>query len=244
MSILIVEDNSINAKLLEIALKAKGYQTLLAANGVEALTALSAHDDVSLIITDYMMPEMNGLEFIAKVKQQPACKDIPILVASAYSDLETVRHAIKLGCAGFLVKPIVKTQLIERVAHLLKAAPVVLRDKNQVMNKLEIGPGEYDDLVRMFAAQLADVLPMVALAQGDADEADEAILQSLLPQLKELAESAELLGGEDFARLYSTYRESGRLTGTECHAILRALQELEIALAAIVRPLSNSGPAT
>jgi CheY-like chemotaxis protein len=241
MAILIVEDNSINAKLVEFALKAKGYQTLLAANGVEALTTLSAHDDVDLIITDYMMPEMNGLEFIAKVKQQPACKDIPILVASTYSDLETVRHAIELGCAGFLVKPIDKTQLIERVAHLLKNAPAVLRNKSQVMNKLDIGPGEYDDLARMFAAQLADVLPMVVLAQGGSDE---AIPQNLSRRLKELAESADLLGGEKFARLYSTYRENGRLTGSECHAILSVLQELEIALAASVRPLPSSDPAT
>lgn len=241
MSILIVEDNSINAKLLELALKPKGYQTRLAANGVEALKTLSAHDDVELIITDYMMPEMNGLEFIAKVRQQPACKAIPILMASAYSDLETVRHAIELGCAGFLVKPIDKTQLIERVANLLKNAPAVLRDKSQIMNKLDIGPGEYDDLARMFAAQLADVLPMVVLAQG---ESDEALPLDLSRQLKELAESADLLGGEKFARLYSTCRENGRLTCLECHVILSALRELEFALAAIVRPLSNSGPAT
>jgi CheY-like chemotaxis protein len=241
MSILIVEDNLINAKLMDLALKAKGYRTLTAANGVEALATLSAHDDVDLIITDYMMPEMNGLEFIAKVRQQPTCKDIPILVASAYSDLETVRHAIQLGCAGFLVKPIDKTQLIERVAHLLEKAPTVLQEKNQVMNKLGIGPGEYDDLARMFAAQLADVLPMVVLAQGGPDE---PLPQNLSRQLKELAESADLLGGEKFARLYSTYREDGRLTGSKCPAILSVLQELEIVLAASVRPLPSSDPAT
>ena len=238
MSILIVEDNSINAKLLELALKAKGYQTLLAANGVEALTTLSAHDGVELIITDYMMPEMNGLEFIAKVRQQPACNNIPILVASAYSDLETVRHAIQLGCAGFLVKPIDKTQLVERVAHLLKNVPVVLRDKSQIMSKLDIELGEYDDLVRMFAAQLDDVLPMVVLAQGGSDE---VIPQNLSRQLKELAESADLLGGEKFARLYSSYRENRRLTGADCRAIVSALQELGIALAARVKPLPSSG---
>jgi YesN/AraC family two-component response regulator len=159
-------------------------------------------------------------------------------MASAYSDLDTVRHAIQLGCAVFLVKPIDKTQLIERVANLLKDAPAVLRDKSQIMNKLDIGPGEYDDLVRMFAAQLADVLPMVVLAQGGSDE---AISQSLSRQLKELAESADLLGGEKFARLYSACRENGRLTGSECHAIQSVLQELEIALAANVRLLSSSG---
>jgi response regulator RpfG family c-di-GMP phosphodiesterase len=188
-----------------------------------------------------MMPEMNGLEFIAKVRQQPARNNIPILVASAYSDLETVRHAIQLGCAGFLVKPIDKTQLVERVAHLLKNAPAVLRDKSQIMNKLDIGPGEYDDLVRMFAAQLDDVLPMVVLAQGGSDE---AIPQNLSRQLKELAESADLLGGEKFARLYSSHRENGRLTGADCQAIVSALQELGIALAARAKLLPSSGSET
>ncbi|THJ24813.1 MAG: response regulator [Nitrospira sp. CG24E] len=104
------------------------------------------HVAIELIVTDYMMPEMNGLELIEKVRAMPAMKDIPILMAWAHSDMSIVSKAKSLGCNGFLVKPIDRKQLIERVTHLLKDPPLVPRDKNYMMNKLNMEPGEYDDL--------------------------------------------------------------------------------------------------
>ncbi len=241
MSILIVEDNPINAKLIEFALKAKGYHTLSAVNGAEALRTLSEQDDVELIITDYMMPEMNGLEFITTVKRQPEWESIPIIVASAYSNLETVKQAMELGCTDFLVKPIDKTQLLERVAHVLKDAPVVLQDKRHVMQTLDIGAVEYEDLARMFATQLYVALPLVVLEQ---QESDEPVSENLSRLLKELAESAAILGGERFVRRYSSYKAGNTLTRSKCSALLRSLQELETVLTATGYPspgtVSNS----
>ncbi|MEI8014439.1 MAG: response regulator [Nitrospira sp.] len=114
MAILIVEDNPVNARLLVLMLKAQGYQTVVARNGKEGLTVLAETPDLQLIITDYMMPEMDGLEFIVKVRALPAFRDVPILVASAHADLETVKRVQAVQCQGFLVKPIDKQQLIKR----------------------------------------------------------------------------------------------------------------------------------
>ena len=63
MAILIVEDNPVNAKLLQLMLENHGYQTVSARNGADALARLAAQGPIELIITDYMMPEMDGLEF-------------------------------------------------------------------------------------------------------------------------------------------------------------------------------------
>ncbi len=76
MSILIVEDNPVNARLLALMLQAQGYQTVVARNGKEGLTTVSETPDIQLIITDYMMPEMDGLEFIVKVRTLPAFNQI------------------------------------------------------------------------------------------------------------------------------------------------------------------------
>jgi CheY-like chemotaxis protein len=76
MSILIVEDNPVNARLLALMLQAQGYQTVVARNGKEGLTTVSETPDIQLIITDYMMPEMDGLEFIVKVRALPAFNQI------------------------------------------------------------------------------------------------------------------------------------------------------------------------
>lgn len=228
MSILIVEDNPINAKLIELALHAKGYETLSAKNGAEALAMLWSPNDVELIITDYMMPEMNGLEFIARVKELPSCKAIHIIMASAYSNLETVKRAKELGCADFLVKPIDKAQLIERVTHMLKGAPIVLKEKALVMRTLDIGSEEYDDFAKMFAAQLAVAMPLV---ESEQQESEETISEQVGYMLKELAESAAFLGGEKFVGLYSKYKVENQLVRSKCTELLRALQELAAALA-------------
>src|SRR4030065_2993616 len=91
MSILIVEDNPVNARLLVLMLHAQGYQTVVARNGKEALASVAETSDIQLIITDYMMPEMDGLEFIEKVRALPTFTNVPILVSSAHGDLDTVK---------------------------------------------------------------------------------------------------------------------------------------------------------
>ena len=77
MSILIVEDNPVNGRLLSLMLSAQGYQTVVARNGIEALAAVSETPDLQLIITDYMMPEMDGFEFIVKVRALPTFHHCP-----------------------------------------------------------------------------------------------------------------------------------------------------------------------
>ena len=77
MSILIVEDNPINALVLENFLAKGGYHTAVAKNAQEALACLPQIKDLQLIITDLSMPEMGGLELITHLRRTPAMKDSP-----------------------------------------------------------------------------------------------------------------------------------------------------------------------
>jgi CheY-like chemotaxis protein len=92
MSILIVEDNPINDKILEVNLQNKGYQTILAQSAKKALELLTSAPQIQLIIADIMMPEMDGLELLAKIKEQPEWRDIPVIMCSALADIETVKR--------------------------------------------------------------------------------------------------------------------------------------------------------
>ena len=92
MSILIVDDNPVTVRLFTHMLCEQGYQTVGVGSGKDALAMLSTTQNIQLIITDYMMPEMDGLELIEKVRALPACANIPILVASARADLETIKR--------------------------------------------------------------------------------------------------------------------------------------------------------
>jgi len=237
MAILIVEDNPVNARLLVLMLKAQGYQTVVARNGKEGLTVLAETPDLQLIITDYMMPEMDGLEFIVKVRALPAFRDVPILVASAHADLETVKRVQAVQCQGFLVKPIDKQQLIKRVEGLVRSQSVVLCSKLTTMEKLDIGLEEYNDLVNAFAAQLTATIPIVVLEQGDSDE---PMSENLSRLLKDLAESALMLGAEKFIQQYSKGLGGGRLLRSHCPALLKVLQELESVLLVYVQSQPGS----
>jgi len=237
MSILIVEDNPVNARLLVIMLNAHGYQTVVARNGKEALETVSATPDIQLIITDYMMPEMDGLEFIVRVRALPAFNQVPIMITSAHADLEIVKRVQNVQCDGFLVKPIEKKQLLKRVEQLLRSQPLVFLGKHKTMDRLDIGLVEYNELVNTFAAQLTAIVPVVVLEQGDSGQ---PISENLGRLLKELAESASMLGADKFARLYSQGMGGGLPARSQCSALLQALQELEASLLAYLQSQPNT----
>ncbi|MEO8045801.1 MAG: response regulator [Nitrospirota bacterium] len=236
MSILIIEDNPVNARLLALMLQAEGYQTVVARNGKEALSTVSEIPELQLIITDYMMPEMDGLEFIVKLRALPTFDHVPILVASAHADLETVKRVQGVKCDGFMVKPIDKQELIKRVEHLIRSQPVVLLTSRKIMDRLGLGLAEYHDLVNAFAAQLAETIPIVMLEQG---ASAEPISKNLGRVLTELAESASMLGAQQFSQWYSKWMGYGLPARSQCQALMKTLQELERVLQAQIQSQSN-----
>ena len=133
MSILIVEDNPINAMVLENFLAKGGYHTAVAKNAQEALACLPQMKDLQLIITDLSMPEMDGLELIAHLRRTPAMKDLPVIIVTGHASASTVERAKDLECAAFLVKPIDKIQLLNRVESLLNEHPPVLQDQQRML---------------------------------------------------------------------------------------------------------------
>ena len=235
MAILIVEDNPVNAQLIALILKANRYHTVLAKNGLEALACLQGQEPIDLIITDFSMPDMNGLELLAKIKEMPAFNTIPVLIASAHTDLETVTNAKGIGCAGFLSKPVDKKLLLKKVSQLVNDEPRVLRSKQSVMSKLGISNEDYDSLAETLGAQLAATIPIVVLEQGDPNE---PISENLAYRLKELGESASILGADKFGRVYERIRMVPVLTRSHCPILQHTLQELEGALSAFL----NSSP--
>lgn len=102
------------------------------------------------------------------------------------------------------------------------------------MSHLGIGAEEYDNLLNTCAAQLGRVMSITVLEQV---ESEEAISENLHRLLKELAESADILGADRFVRSYARLKEGKSLTRSHYVAVFKALQELDSALTA------NSSPA-
>lgn len=118
MSILIVDDNLINLKLIRTVLSLEGYSVISAINAEEAIHVLNTYRP-ALILMDIQLPGMDGLELTKRIKANPDLKDILIVAVTAYAmkgDEEKVRAA---GCDGYITKPINTRTLPSMVAALL-----------------------------------------------------------------------------------------------------------------------------
>ncbi len=118
-TILIVDDEAQNRRLLAVLLRPEGYQTESAASGEEALkaVALSAPD---LILLDIMMPGIDGYQVASILKANPATANIPIIMVTAHAERSARLAGLEAGAEEFLTKPVDRTELWLRVRNLLR----------------------------------------------------------------------------------------------------------------------------
>ena len=126
--ILSVDDQPENRYLLEIILRAAGYEVHSEEHGLAALAKLE-EESFDLIVSDILMPEMDGFQFCREVKRRPALQHIPFVFYSAtYTEEEDKALALRLGAAAFLIKPLEPEAFLaairEILAHQEEGAPV------------------------------------------------------------------------------------------------------------------------
>ena len=117
--ILAVDDDRIILKIITTTLRQQGYEIYTASNGREGLLAARTKQP-DVIITDMMMPEMDGIEFASSLRQDPAFVNIPVLMLTSQSDLEDKLNAFDAGVDDYLHKPFEAAELIARITVLLR----------------------------------------------------------------------------------------------------------------------------
>ena len=105
MKVLVVDDSAIMRKVIEQILEMLGHESVPAANGLDAFERLKEHSDVRLILLDWNMPEMNGIEFLRAVKDQPGLAEIPVIMLTTESERRKMIEAIEAGAKHYLTKP-------------------------------------------------------------------------------------------------------------------------------------------
>jgi two-component system response regulator AtoC len=119
--ILVVDDEPKMRRVLEIMLQKMGHRVLVAGNGVEALEIFRAQA-VDLIITDLRMPEMDGIELLARLREQES--DVPVMVITAHGTIETAVSAMKHGACDYLLRPFDIDVVEHAVSRVLNDAEV------------------------------------------------------------------------------------------------------------------------
>ena len=117
--ILIVDDEVLNIKLLDAQLSSKGYMTLSAKNGKDALEIVR-NNKPDLILLDIMMPEMDGYEVTSFLKSDLSTSDIPIILVTALTGEDDKKKGLEAGADEFINKPINYPELEARIVSLLK----------------------------------------------------------------------------------------------------------------------------
>src|ERR1041385_3254964 len=119
-SVLVVNDEPDQLKLVTSLLNKAGYSVLSAADGLEAL-AVAAREHPDLVISDVSMPRMNGIDFCRQMRAESALKTIPILLVSALQkDTESVVAGLRAGADDYLEIPFDHAHLVAKVARLLE----------------------------------------------------------------------------------------------------------------------------
>jgi CheY-like chemotaxis protein len=118
-SILVVDDNPENLKLMQAILASSAYEIRTARDGVETLTMLE-HYQPDVLLLDLQLPGLDGLTIARRLKSDPARRHIPIIAVTAYAMKGDEAKAMSAGCDGYLTKPVDKRALRELVAKLLR----------------------------------------------------------------------------------------------------------------------------
>jgi two-component system, OmpR family, response regulator MtrA len=117
-TILIVEDDPVILRLLEVNFEMEGFDVLLAQDGQDGFDlAQSRRPD--LIVSDIMMPKVSGLDFVAKLKADEALAGIPVVLLSAKAQATDVSAGTDAGADAYVTKPFEPLELVERVRALL-----------------------------------------------------------------------------------------------------------------------------
>jgi CheY-like chemotaxis protein len=118
-NILIVEDSDIQREICIAQLQQIGFEKITGAtNGKEALEYLE-NNSVDFILSDWNMPELNGLELLKKVKGNTALKDIPFLILTINNDEDKNQEALNLGAIDYIVKPLMPDDLHFKIRKIL-----------------------------------------------------------------------------------------------------------------------------
>lgn len=162
--VLVVEDNPDMNRFLSSSLAAD-YRVESAFDGREGLDkAFSLRPD--LVITDLMMPEMNGAELLARLHADPDLRDTPVVILTAKADDESRVALLRAGASDYLMKPILLEELRQRVANLL----AVKRGRDLLQQELMVKESDLVGMIKMLASRRREI----EAARAEADAASRA----------------------------------------------------------------------
>lgn len=135
--ILVVDDDVTTLRILHAVLTAAGHSSVCATDGLRALTILEDNPSIALLVTDVLMPKLDGRELIATLRRDPNRADLPVIIMSATVTVSEIVKLLEEGASRFLAKPVSPRRLLAEVRACL-APPTDLLDDVEPAGVLEL----------------------------------------------------------------------------------------------------------
>jgi diguanylate cyclase (GGDEF)-like protein len=241
-NILVVDDNPDKLSLLEAALCLAGYRVTTATDGDEALAAIESYQP-DLVITDVMMPRMNGYELAQRIRANPITKFIPVIMQTAASRrAEDLRRASEVGALGYITDPTDLDLLLARTRTLLEFKAYLdvceeaavtdhltgLANRRRFERQLEREVGRTLRFGHPFSLLMIDIDNFKNLNDSFGHDAGDDAIRAISKVLREGTRGIDLaarIGGEEFAvLLVETDQQGGVEVAERLRLAIRALE--------------------
>ena len=187
--VLVIDDDPVQRRLLKNAVERYGHQPILAENGKAGLELIKQHSgDISVVVLDLMMPEMDGLSFLKALGELGT--DVPVIVQTGQGGIDTVVQAMRAGAFDFVVKPVSPERIGAAISNALKLdqreakARTGRRSRHHAVN--------FNDIVSASPAMLR----VIELAQRAAQSNIPVVLEGESGVGKEMVARAVQSGGD------------------------------------------------
>ena len=242
-NILVVDDNPDKLQLIEAALSLAGYHVTTAADGIEALAAIESYQP-DLVITDVMMPRMNGYELAQRIRANPVTKFVPVIMQTAAGRrAEDLRRASEVGALGYITDPTDIDLLLARTRTLLEFKAYLdvceeaaftdhltgLANRRRFERQLEREVGRVERFGHPFTLLMVDIDNFKNLNDSFGHDIGDDAIRRLSKVLREGTRGIDLaarIGGEEFAVLLVETSKDGGLEVAE--RLRTAIKSLEI----------------
>jgi DNA-binding response OmpR family regulator len=220
--ILIAEDSPTQAEQLKYILEKHKYKVLVAKDGKEAIGMVLEHSP-SLVITDIVMPEMNGYELCKEIKSRESTMNIPVILLTSFSRSEDVMEGLSCGADNFLTKPFKEDYLVSHIEQILSDKEIHKSETIKV--ELEVLVGGKKRVITVDHQQILTLListyeaavqrnDELVKAQDDLKKLNERLEESVTEKTAELSAETAIRKSTEEALRESKEQHRGNLSQT------------------------------
>jgi CheY-like chemotaxis protein len=196
MPIIVVDDEPVSRRLMGAILRKHNFEVVELGSGKDALDFLQGHGAVTMIVSDVIMPEMDGFDMLRFLKADERFKRIPVILVTSLNDTESVLQGIELGAQDYVTKPVSGGVLVAKIKRILSPEKprVVVVDSEAAMR-----------------TAIVQIIERVGFAALDVGSAEEALILLRSNQVVAVIADSKLNGMSGIELLKAVKKDHPRL---------------------------------